>query len=63
MGIDKEDINHIFERFYKGKNATKDNSIGIGLALSKTIIEQDNGYVSVDSNNNKTTFTIKYFKR
>ncbi len=63
LGIDKEDINHIFERFYKGKNATKDNSIGIGLALSKTIIEQDNGYVSVDSNNNKTTFTIKYFKR
>lgn len=62
IGIDKQDINHIFERFYKGKNATKD-SIGIGLALAKTIIEQDNGYISVDSSNNKTIFTIKYFKR
>lgn len=60
--IDKKDINHVFERFYKGKNASKD-SVGIGLALSKTIIEQDNGYISVDSNNNKTIFTIKYFKR
>lgn len=58
--IDKNDINHIFERFYKGKNASKD-SIGIGLALSKTIIEQDNGYISVTSND-KTVFTIKFFK-
>lgn len=59
--IDKKDINHIFERFYKSKNATSD-SIGIGLALSKTIIEQDNGCISVESNKDKTIFTIKYFK-
>lgn len=60
--IDEEDIKHIFERFYKGKNATKD-SIGIGLSLSKKIIEIDNGYIDVESKNNKTVFTIKYFKR
>ena len=60
-GIDKNDIPHIFERFYKGKNASP-NSIGIGLALSKTIIEKDNGTISVESNSNGTTFTIKYFK-
>lgn len=59
--IDKEDIKHIFERFYKGKNASSD-SIGIGLALSKSIIEQDNGIISVESSNNKTTFSIKYLK-
>lgn len=59
--IDKEDIKHIFERYYKGKNASKD-SIGIGLALSKTIIEQNNGYISVDSCEGETIFTIKYFK-
>lgn len=58
--IDKKDIPHIFERFYKGKNSSPD-SIGIGLSLSKTIIENDNGRISVSSENDKTTFTIKYF--
>jgi signal transduction histidine kinase len=60
-GISKKDISHIFERFYKGENATSD-SIGIGLALAKTIIEEDNGNISVESNKNGTKFTIKYFK-
>lgn len=60
-GMDKEDIQNIFKRFYKGKNSGKD-SIGIGLSLSKAIIEEDNGRVSVDSKKNKgTIFTIKYF--
>ena len=59
-GISKKDISHIFERFYKGENATSD-SIGIGLALAKTIIEE-NGKISVESNKNGTIFTIKYFK-
>lgn len=60
-GISKKDISHIFERFYKGENATSD-SIGIGLALAKTIVEEDNGNISVESNKNGTKFTIKYFK-
>lgn len=61
-GIDKQDIKHIFERFYKGKNASE-NSIGIGLALAKTIIEKDNGYIICDSKIGKgTTFEIKYMK-
>ncbi len=61
-GISKKDINHIFQRFYKTKNASSD-SIGIGLALAKTIIEKDNGYISVTSKEGKgTTFTIKYMK-
>ena len=61
-GIPKKDINHIFQRFYKTKNASAD-SIGIGLALSKTIIEKDNGYISVSSKEKEgTTFTIKYMK-
>ena len=59
-GIDETDINHIFERFYKGKNA-KEDSIGIGLALSKTIIESDNGKITVESGNTGTKFCIKYF--
>ena len=60
-GIAKEDINHIFERFYKGKDSEYD-SIGIGLALSKSIIEKQNGKISVESSDDGTTFTIKYFK-
>lgn len=62
-GISKKDINHIFQRFYKTKNASSD-SIGIGLALAKTIIEKDNGYISVTSKEGKgTTFTIKYMNK
>ena len=62
IGIDKNDLKHIFERFYKGKNSSKD-SVGIGLALAKTIIEKDNGYIKVESELNKgTTFYIRYLK-
>ena len=60
-GISKRDIKHIFERFYKGENAAS-NSIGIGLALAKTIIEEDRGTIAVESNESNTKFTIKYFK-
>lgn len=60
-GISKRDIKHIFERFYKGENVTS-NSIGIGLALAKTIIEEDKGTIAVESNESNTKFTIKYFK-
>ena len=61
-GISKKDLPHIFDRFYKAQNSSKD-SIGIGLSLAKTIIEKDNGYIIVDSAINKgTTFTIKYLK-
>lgn len=62
QGISKIDQKHIFERFYKAKNSSE-NSIGIGLALAKTIIEKNNGYVNVDSEVGKgTTFEIKYLK-
>lgn len=62
QGISKIDQKHIFERFYKAKNSSE-NSIGIGLALAKTIIEKNNGYVKVDSEVGKgTTFEIKYLK-
>ena len=59
-GISKKDLPHVFERFYKGENNSPD-SIGIGLALSKSIIEEDNGTVSVNSDSNGTRFNIKYF--
>ena len=62
IGIDNDDLPHIFERFYKGKNSSND-SIGIGLALSKSIIEKNGGSIEVNSEVNKgTEFVIKYFK-
>ncbi|MEE3404659.1 MAG: HAMP domain-containing sensor histidine kinase [Acutalibacteraceae bacterium] len=61
-GIDKDDLPHIFERFYKGKNADE-NSVGIGLSMSKSIIEKCGGYIKVVSAPDKgTTFIIKFFK-
>lgn len=60
-GIAKKDIKHIFERFYRCKN-TKTDSIGIGLALAKTIIEEDKGTISVESNKLETKFIVKYYK-
>ena len=61
-GIAKEDLSHIFERFYKSKQVSE-NSIGIGLSLAKTIIEKENCYIKVDSELGKgTTFEIKYLK-
>ncbi len=58
--ISKKDLKHLFERFYKGENATE-NSVGIGLALSKAIIEKDNGKIDVVSEKRQTSFIIKYF--
>lgn len=61
-GIDKEDLKHIFQRFYKTKNSNE-NSIGIGLPLAKAIIEQSNGYIKIESEVGKgTSFEIKYLK-
>lgn len=60
--INDKDIKHIFDRFYKGENSNED-SFGIGLSLAKTIIEKNNGKISVSSKeNDKTIFTIKYYK-
>lgn len=60
--IKSDDLPHIFDRFYKGKNGS-DDSFGIGLSLSKTIIEKEGGSITVKSTPNiGTIFTIKYLK-
>ena len=61
-GIAPEDIPHVCERCYRGKNAGKD-SVGIGLALAKTIIESQHGEISVRSEEDMgSTFDIKLYK-
>lgn len=61
-GISKNDVKHIFERFYKASNSSE-NSIGIGLSLAKDIIERQNGYITVESEIGVgTKFIVKYMK-
>jgi len=61
-GIDPKDLPHIFERYYRGHNSNKQGS-GIGLALSKMIIEKQNGKVSVENRpQGGARFDIKFFK-
>lgn len=61
QGIAPEDLPHIFERFYRGKNAA-DDSVGIGLALAKAIIEKAGGTIRAASEAGKgSEFSIKFF--
>ena len=60
-GISKKDIKHIFERFYKGSNSSNE-SVGIGLALAKSIVEKSNGTISVESSKDGSKFILKYYK-
>ena len=64
-GIDKEDLGHIFDRFYKAKNS-KENSLGIGLAFCKSIIRNQDGDIRVKSSKKEkdtwTEFVIKLYK-
>ena len=61
-GISPEDLPHIFERFYHGKNAAQD-SVGIGLALSKTVLNREHAKIEVTSNEGVgTVFTIRFYK-
>lgn len=47
-GFVKEDIPHLFERFYRGQNAAN-GGIGIGLALAKEIVESQNGTIRAEN--------------
>lgn len=51
----------IFERYYS-EAKYEDNSMGIGLPLAKAVIEKQGGYISVESDDEKTTFIVKYIK-
>lgn len=61
-GIPEEDLPHLFERFYKGKNA-KENSVGIGLALSRMIFIKQNGTLKVENaHEGGAKFTCRIYK-
>lgn len=61
-GISKEDLPHIFERFYKGGNSD-DKSFGIGLALARTIITTQDGTIKAENiAPHGAKFTIRFYK-
>ena len=60
-GIDKDTLPHIFERFYSGKKSDE-NSIGIGLSLTKAIVTKHGGYISASSVPGEgSCFTLSFF--
>ncbi len=64
-GLVKEDIPHLFKRFYRGQNANScGNGIGIGLALSKEIIEHQNGTIRAGNMpDGGACFEIRFYKQ
>lgn len=62
-GIDPEDLPYIFQRFYKGQNASSD-SVGIGLAMAYAIVRKQGGDITVESRKGSgTTFTVTFYKQ
>lgn len=61
-GIDKADLPHLFERFYRGKNSAE-TSVGIGLALTRAIIAEQQGSIKAENSVSGALFTIRFYKR
>lgn len=63
MGIPAEQLPHIFERFYQVENTGADiqPGSGIGLALTKELVELHGGQINVESKENEgTRFTVTF---
>lgn len=61
-GLEAEDLKHLFERFYRGKHSGS-QSIGIGLALARAIIKEQNGTVKAENApEGGALFTIRFYK-
>ena len=61
-GFDPEDLAHIFERFYRGKNAASD-SIGIGLAFAREVIASQDGTITAkNAEDGGAQFTLTFYK-
>ncbi len=60
-GISEEDIHHIFKRFYRSKSGGNSQGIGLGLSLAGSVIEEQGGTISVQSEKgNGTVFVLSF---
>jgi signal transduction histidine kinase len=58
-GISEEDLQKVFDLFYRGTNSRRENGMGIGLSVVKTIVDSHGWKIGVKSRLNEgTTFTI-----
>lgn len=57
-GIKEENFKKIFERFYKSPDS---KGFGIGLAMAKSIVEANNGAISVKNGKDGAIFKIKFY--
>lgn len=63
VGIPEEALPHIFKRFYRVSNEVNPGSVGIGLSLTKSIVEGMGGRITVRSEEGKyTRFTLRFMK-
>jgi signal transduction histidine kinase len=58
IGINKKDIKHVFNRFYRADNARKQDGTGLGLSIAKSIIQIHRGTMSIKSTKGKGTKVI-----
>ena len=58
VGIPEEEQAKIFGRFYRGKQSVGTDGVGIGLYLTREIINKQNGYMKVSSDGNGSTFSM-----
>jgi len=49
IGIPEDELPRIFGRFYRGQNVREQSGVGIGLYLGRQIIEEQGGYIAVES--------------
>ena len=58
IGIPQDELPRIFGRFYRGRNVAEQSGVGIGLYLSRQIIEEQGGYITVESSGSGAVFKI-----
>lgn len=63
-GIPQDELDNLFERYYRGTNTTDDaTGTGLGLAITKQLIDLHNATICVHSDNNGTVFELKFLEK